>query len=81
MPLSIQFTGYGLRPGTVVLFSLPVSAKRPQVEVGVVLTVWRGLKNPRPHGGEVKVASCVAFRVVKLDLADQVAQCSWQHGE
>ena len=67
----------GLRPGHVVLFSLPGHSKRPQVEVGLVLTVWRGLKNPRPHGGEVKVASCVAFRVVQLDLHNQVAQCSW----
>ena len=34
----------------------------------MILTVWKGVKAPKPHSGEVPVASCVAFRAVQLTL-------------
>lgn len=62
--------GYFLcRPGHIVLVSLPGDSEDVQVEVAMVLTVWRGIQNPRPHSGEVHINSCVAFRAVQLELA------------
>ena len=56
------------RSGHVILFSLPSDSVQPQVELGMVMTVWRGVKNPRPHSGDVQVNSCVAFRAVQLAM-------------
>ena len=41
------------------------------IELGFILTCWRGIKSPKVHAGEVNVNSCVAFRAVALDLVDQ----------
>lgn len=60
-----------LSPGHIVLFTVPGKAASPRVELGMVMTVWRGLKNPRPYAGDVQVASCVAFRVVELQMEDK----------
>jgi len=55
----------------VILFTLPSSGEVPPVELGLVLTVWRGVKNPKPFLGAVNVASSVAFRVLQLEIGDQ----------
>ena len=60
-----------MRPGHVVLFTLPCDSKDAKIELGMLMTVWRGIKQPRPHSGEVNVASCVAFRAVQLEMVDQ----------
>lgn len=43
----------------------------PEFEIGMVLTVWKGIKNPRQFGGEVPINSISAFRVLVLDMKSQ----------
>ena len=63
----------GLRCGQVVIFHLPGLGTNyePQVEIGVVVGTWRGVKMPKMSADEVPVNSCVAFRAVSLDLVDE----------
>ena len=60
-----------MRPGNVVLFQLAGAKGNAGVELGFVLTCWRGIQSPKVYAGEVNVNSCVAFRAVALDLVDQ----------
>eukprot|EP00435_Cladocopium_sp_Y103_P032820 s4175_g8.t1 len=62
-----------IRSGHIVLFSLPCDSAEPQIELGMILTVWRGIKSPKPHSGDVQVTSCVAFRTVQLAMENQEA--------
>ena len=57
-----------LRPGNVILFIKP--GKKPEVELGMVLSAWRGIKQPRLHHGETPCSSCVGFRVVELAITN-----------
>ena len=41
------------------------------VELGLILSVWKGIKNPRLHAGETAVNSVMAFRCVCLSMIDQ----------
>ena len=54
----------------MVLFHLPgVGNNRdPEVDLGLVLSVWRGVRKPKQTSSEVSVANCVAFRVCALDV-------------
>ena len=62
------------RPGNVVLFHLPDGNPNPGVEMGLVITVWRGVKQPKINTRATPCASCRAFRVVSLDMdGDHVA--------
>ena len=60
-----------MRPGNVVLFQLAGAKGNAGIELGFILTCWRGIKSPKVYAGEVNVNSCVAFRAVALDLVDQ----------
>ena len=59
----------------MVLFQTPV--KNSHIEVGLLMTVWKGLKSPKPHAGEVPVQSCVAFRAVQLSPSDDLGK-EWE---
>ena len=56
--------GSWLRIGNVVLFRTPTP--KPTVEIGRVLTVWKGVRNSRQTTSEVSINSVVAFRAVIL---------------
>ena len=58
----------------MVLFHLAGAKGNAGIELGFILTSWRGIKSPKVHAGEVNVNSCVAFRAVALDLVDQDRQ-------
>ncbi|CAK9003093.1 ZnF_CDGSH domain-containing protein [Durusdinium trenchii] len=58
-----------LMPGNCVIFIKP--KQPPEFEIGMVLTVWKGIKNPRQFGGEVPINSISAFRVLVLDMKSQ----------
>ncbi len=61
------------RPGNVVVFHVPAigsGSSPPRLDVGLVMSVWKGVKKPHVVGSEVPVNSCVAFRCVCLSLAD-----------
>jgi len=55
----------------VVLFQLPNRDLHGGVELGLILSVWKGIKNPRLHAGETAVNSVMAFRCVCLSMIDQ----------
>ena len=55
----------------MVLFQLPNSNANGGVELGMVVSVWRGLKNPRLFSGSINVTGCVAFRVIALEHAGE----------
>ena len=70
----------GVRSGQVILFTPPGnSATKPAVEVGMLLTLWRGVKSPKPVTSSLSVNSCVAFRVVQLELAQEERFWSGAH--
>lgn len=69
--LEILPSDFHLRPGNVILFTLPSSGEVPPVELGMILTVWRGVKAPTPFAGAVNVASSVAFRVLQLEIGEE----------
>lgn len=61
-----------LRTGNVALFFLPSCvSENPVVEVGLITTIWRGVKVPKPFSGECGVNAVVAFRAIELELADK----------
>ena len=70
--------GASPRPGNIVLFHLPTvgaASKQPQLELGMVVSVWKGIKQPKAFSGEVSIQTCTAFRAITLDLeAEQVDQ-------
>ena len=55
----------------MVLFVLPSADAQPEVEVGLVLSVWRGVKQPRLFSSASHTSSVAAFRVVALSMTDQ----------
>ena len=69
------YTPVSLRSGNVILFHKP--CKDGGVDIGLVLTVWKGVKNPRQSTGEVAIASCSAYRVIVLDQKSQDNCGSW----
>ena len=58
------------RPGNVVVFHTP-RLREAYLDVGLVLCVWKGVKQPRLHSGETPINSCTAFRVLSLELANE----------
>ena len=69
----LQF--YGLtsgkpRPGHIVLFQLPESHAHSGVELGLVLSIFKGIKAPKVFSGEASVNSIMVFRAVGLDMVD-----------
>jgi len=61
------------RPGHVVVFHLPSCGKDGEhhLEVGLVLSVWKGVKKPKQISGECSVTACMAFRAVALDMDNE----------
>ena len=60
---------YVLRPGQIVLFHKPTMSAT--IELGMVLTVWRGIKAPKVFAGPVQISSCPALRILELSPADE----------
>lgn len=54
----------------MVLFQMPNCCTQKGVEMGLVISVWRGIKAPKLFSGSTNVSSCVAFRVVVLDMEE-----------
>lgn len=54
-----------LRPGNVVLFHTPSASSH--VELGLVLSCWKGVRMPKLHSSETRIDNCSAFRAVVLD--------------
>ena len=61
----------------MVVFHLPSSAadKVPDLEIGLVLSVWKGIKSPKVVASDCHVNSCMTFRAISLDLVGQ----AWQY--
>lgn len=66
---------YKLRPGNIVIFHTPNNCG---VEVGMVLTVWKGIKQPKPHLGETPIASCPAFKVAEMEMLSEEDPARWK---
>jgi hypothetical protein len=48
-----------------------VADKQPDLEIGLILSVWKGIKSPKVVASDCHVNSCMAFRAISLDLVDQ----------
>ena len=57
-----------LRPGNVVIFSLPGCSGKTAVEVGFVVSIWKGAKAPKLTSSECSIQTCSAFRAVAMNL-------------
>lgn len=55
------------RPGNIVLYHQPNS--KGTLGIGMVMSVWKGVKAPKMVSGETPIDSCSAFRVVVLEKA------------
>ena len=57
----------------MVVFFLPSSGneKEPVLEIGLVMSVWKGIKFPKVTAGDCHVNSCMAFRAVSLQMEDE----------
>ena len=67
------------RPGHVVLFNLPNSADGRGIEIGLVISCWRGIKQPRIFSEPTQVNACSAFRVVTLDMGEHESVVLWSY--
>lgn len=52
------------RPGNIVMFHTP--AKKSSVELGLVTSVWKGVKAPKLHSAPTPINNAVAFRALQL---------------
>lgn len=57
----------------MIVFHLPTAAPdgKHHLEVGMVVSVWKGVKKPRLHSAESHINSVVAFRAISLNIADE----------
>ena len=55
-----------VRPGNVVLFHVP--SENSGLELGLVTTIWKGVRNPKIVTSEIAINACWAFRAVVLDV-------------
>ena len=60
-----------LRPGNVVLFQAPAGTREEGVEVGMILSIWRGIKKPKVYANSCSINACWAFRAVVLDMEEE----------
>lgn len=60
-----------LRPGNVVLYHLPAGHPLEGIEIGLVISVWHGVRNPKMTSSPTRINSLTAFRVVSLDTSDE----------
>ena len=54
----------------MVLFQMPNCCAQQGTEMGLVISAWRGIKAPKLFSGSTNVNSCVAFRVVVLEMVE-----------
>ena len=47
------------------------------LEIGLVMSIWKGIKSPKVVPGECHVNSCTAFRVISLDIEDPDNSLEW----
>ena len=69
------------RPGNVVLFQPPVRAPTSSgVDIGMIISIWKGVKQPKLHASGTPVESVSAFRVLVLGMQDpdQVPARDWK---
>ena len=63
-----------------MVFHVPGASadSNPQLDVGLVMSCWKGVKSPQVCASQVPVASCMAFRVVSLTILKEkpVHHCS-----
>ena len=52
----------------MILFKTP--GVKQSIEIGMIMTLWKGLRKPKQFSGEVAVNSVVAFRVIALEQAN-----------
>lgn len=54
----------------VVVFHLPSQGdNRPaQLDIGLIVSIWKGVKDPKIYSGEVPVSGCMAFRALSLEM-------------
>ena len=57
----------------MVVFILPSCAndKDPVLEIGLVMSVWKGIKDPKVVATDCHVNSCMAFRAISLQMEDE----------
>ena len=60
------------KPGHTVLFQLPESHAHSGVELGLVLSIFKGIKAPKVFSGEASVNSIMAFSFTCLDSSSGV---------
>lgn len=58
-----------MRTGNIVLFHVPGANHR--VEMGLVISIWKGARKPKLSAAETLIDNCNAFRVVQLHQASQ----------
>ena len=63
-----RLTSGKTRPGHIVLFQLPERHAHSSVELGLVLSIFKGIKAPKVFSGEASAKSIMAFRAVGLDM-------------
>lgn len=73
-----SFCSHRPRPGHIVLFQLPARKDHCGVELGMVLSVWKGIKCPKLHTGETAISACPGFRVVALASKAGCGIYSWE---
>ena len=69
------------RPGNVILFQPPVKATTGcGIDIGMIISVWKGVKQPKLHASGTPVESVSAFRVLVLGMQDpdQVPARDWK---
>ena len=55
----------------MVLFQVPEGHQNSGIEMGMILTCWRGVKAPKIFSGPVNVNACMAFRAVALEVSSE----------
>lgn len=68
LPITFGDMLWNPRPGQIVLFRLPTGTPTGGVEMGFVLSCWRGVRVPKLFCGETSISSCPAFRAVTMDM-------------
>ena len=67
-----RLTSGKTRPGHIVLFQLPERHAHSSVELGLVLSIFKGIKAPKVFSGEASVNSIMAYSFTCLDSSSGV---------
>lgn len=58
-----------------MIYQKRMKKNKTRLTVGMVLTVWRSVKKPRPATSATPVSSVYAFRVVQMGIPQDAAPC------